>query len=85
MANDIPNKVTNRGTIARLAIQCTCPDSGAIGCFLFTGDSHRTPGMRCTPVMDQVELYKYVKAQGWKEVSQGQRPAGSIAAYTYEP
>jgi hypothetical protein len=67
-----------RGTIARLAIQCDCPDSGLTGSFLFTGESHKTKGSRVSPVYDDLaELFPAVK-QDWVEVSCGNGAYGFI-------
>lgn len=61
-----------KGTIAKLAIQCTDPDSGEVGCFLFTGDSHRIEGSRCSPVFDDlVPLFNWTKDNAWEERSIG--------------
>jgi len=38
------------GTVASLAMRCLCPDTGALGDWLFVGPSHREPGSRVTPV-----------------------------------
>lgn len=58
------------GTIAREAIQCVCPDTGALGSFLFTGESHRNKGSRVSPVCaDLAELYIWARENGW--VSEG--------------
>ena len=60
-----------RGLIARVAIQCTCPDTGAVGSFLFTGESHRTSCSRVTRVFaDLAELFPAVRAD-WEEVTPG--------------
>jgi hypothetical protein len=48
---------------ARLAIQCHCPETGAEGSFLFTGESHRTPGSRVSPVFPGlVELFNWANS-----------------------
>ncbi|HSS99163.1 MAG TPA: hypothetical protein VLK33_19145 [Terriglobales bacterium] len=65
-----------KGTIARVAIQCDCPDTGLTGSFLFTGESHKTKGSRVTPVYDDLaELFPAVKAD-WSEVSPGNSAYG---------
>ena len=65
--SDIPH-TPFKGTIARLAIQCDCPDTGATGSFLFVGESHRNKKSRVTPVYD--DLYELCQAIGkdWEEV-----------------
>ncbi len=60
-----------RGLIARVAIQCTCPDTGATGSFLFSGESHRNKLSRVSPVYDDLaELFPAVRAE-WQEVTDG--------------
>ncbi len=67
----IPHGPIFKGTIARLAIQCDCPDTGETGSFLFTGESHRAKGSRVTPVYDDLsELFPAVRAE-WEEVTSG--------------
>ncbi len=54
------------GTIARTAIQCTCPDTGKTGSFLYTGTSHRESGSRVSPVCrDLAELYTWTAENDW--------------------
>ena len=38
------------GVMARLVIQCVCPDTGETGDFLFVGDSHRAKGSRVSRI-----------------------------------
>ena len=60
-----------RGLIARVAIQCDCPDTGHTGSFLFTGATHRASGSRVSPVYDDLaELFPAVRAE-WREVTPG--------------
>jgi hypothetical protein len=60
-----------RGLIARPAIQCTCPDTGETGCFLFSGETHRAAGSRVTPVFaDCVALFSALRGQ-WEQVGHG--------------
>jgi len=60
------------GLVARLAIQCTCPDTGATGSFLFAGESPKSRHSRVTPIYpDLAELFPAVKASGWQEVKDG--------------
>lgn len=67
---DIPHTPL-RGTIARLAIQCDCPDTGATGSFLYTGESHRQRLSRVTPVYDDLaELFPAIRAE-WERISDG--------------
>ena len=67
-----------KGTIARLAIQCICPDTGVEGSFLFTGESHHQKLSRVTPVYDDLaELFPAVKAD-WEEARCGDAGYGFI-------
>lgn len=60
------------GTLAYLAIQCTCPDTQQTGSFLFTGETHRNPDSRVSPVFDDcVELFQWCNANGWKRAYSG--------------
>lgn len=60
-----------RGLFARVAVQCTCPDTGATGSFLFTGESHRTSCSRVTPVYaDLAEMFPAIRAD-WEQVAPG--------------
>jgi hypothetical protein len=64
------------GLIARLAIQCICPDTGQEGSFLYSGESHKTKHSRVTPVYDDLaELFPAV-AQEWEEIKQGDASMG---------
>jgi hypothetical protein len=70
-------RIPFRGTIARLAISCNCPDTGIEGTFLFTGESHRNEGSRISPIFPSLyELCGWMRTNGWKEVG---------GAYTYAP
>lgn len=65
-------KIPVSGTVARVAIQCVCPDTGEQGSFLFTGPSHRTRFTRVSPLFDDLyELFKSVGPLGWHEVKPG--------------
>jgi hypothetical protein len=66
------------GLLASMAIQCQCPDTGEIGTFLFTGESHRGSGSRVTPVMDVYELFQWMRENGWSQIGHG-----SPARYIY--
>ena len=69
------------GTIAKLAIQCVCPDTGKTGCFLFTGESHRTKHSRVTPIYsDLLAMFIDLKTDGseWKETINGNCAYGFI-------
>ena len=60
-----------KGTIARVAINCDCPDTGITGDFLYTGESHRTKGSRVSPVYDDLfELFPAVLTD-WEEIIPG--------------
>jgi len=70
--------IARKGLIARVAIQCECPDTGATGSFLFSGESHRNKQSRVTPVYDDLhELFHAVKAD-WREVTPGNCSQGFI-------
>lgn len=74
-----------KGTIARVAIQCECPDTGLTGSFLFTGESHKTKGSRVSPIYDDLaELFPAVKAH-WQEVVEGNCGPGFTARETINP
>lgn len=61
-------RILHKGTIARTAIQCICPDTGKTGSFLFTGESHRIQGSRVTPVFpDLAELFIFIKS-AWEPI-----------------
>jgi hypothetical protein len=67
-----------RGLHARSVIQCVEPDTGEIGCWLFTGDSHREPGSRVSPVFsDCLELFTWCRRNNWRRYG--------LAGYLYEP
>lgn len=73
----IPHKSV-KGLVARLAIQCVCPDTGVAGSFLFSGESYQQKGSRVTPVYDTLsELFPAVKAD-WQEVVPGNSGYGFI-------
>lgn len=58
------------GTIAREAIQCVCPDTGETGSFLFTGESHRNPGSRVSPIFSGLAgVFEWANANGWESES----------------
>lgn len=65
-----------RGLIARVAIQCTCPDTGHTGTFLFSGETWRAKGSRVSPVYD--DCYEMLPA-----IRRDWAPAGD--AYTFQP
>ena len=72
------------GTIARLAIQCICPDTGEKGSFLFTGESHFNKGSRVTPVYEDLqELFSSVKPD-WREIQDGNAGLGFISNRTIQ-
>ena len=57
-----------KGTIARVAIQCVCPDTSAVGDFLFTGESPQIKGSRVTEVFVDLEpLFRSIKPE-WEQV-----------------
>ncbi len=69
-----------RGLIARLAIQCTCPDTGHTGSFLFTGPTHRASQSRVSPVFhDLYEMFTSPAFRAdWQEVVNGNAGHGYI-------
>lgn len=70
--------IARKGLIARLAIQCECPDSGITGSFLFSGESHRNKHSRVTPVFDDLaELFPAVR-EHWQEIREGNASLGFI-------
>lgn len=67
---DTPHGKVFNGTLAQVAIQCNCPDTEQVGCFLFTTQSHRNKGTRCSPVFaDLAELFLWAKANNWLQDS----------------
>ncbi len=72
----IPNQNQPKGLIARLAIQCPCPDTGVKGSFLFSGESYQNRQSRVTPVYNGLaELF--AKAQEkWEEIIPGNAAYG---------
>jgi hypothetical protein len=59
------------GLIARVAIQCACPDTGEIGSFLYSGETPRAKGSRVTPVYaDLAGLFAATRGQ-WAQVGHG--------------
>ena len=71
----IPHKAV-KGLIARVAIQCDCPDTGKTGSFLYSGESHRNKHSRVTPIYDDLhELFHAVKPD-WQEVTPGNCSSG---------
>lgn len=77
--------IPQAGDRASLAIQCTCPDSGETGSFLYIGSHYHNPGQsgrRCSPVYPSlVELFPAVRAAGWHEETAGNSGNG----YTFRP
>jgi len=76
----IPHTPRN-GLIARVAIQCDCPDTGLTGTFLYSGESHKNKQSRVTPVFDDlVEMFTALNAPGsrWEAVSKGDCSNGYI-------
>jgi hypothetical protein len=60
-----------QGVLASLATQCTCPDTGLTGSFLFTGESHRNPGSRVSEVYPGLaELFPAIK-RDWETIGGG--------------
>lgn len=57
-----------KGTRARLAMQCTCPDTGKTGDFLFLGESHRTPGTRVTIVYPTFANFLWEELRDWQQI-----------------
>ena len=69
------------GLIARVAIQCECPDTGVTGTFLFSGESHRSKHSRVTPVYNDLhELLTSLNFpnSNWTEVQDGNCSFGFI-------
>lgn len=63
--------IARRGLIARLAIQCDCPDTGETGSFLFSGESHRNKHSRVTPVYaDLCDLFQAIQPD-WEQIRDG--------------
>jgi hypothetical protein len=61
--------LAKKGLIARLAIQCVCPDTGETGDFLFSGESHRNKQSRVTPIYHHLgALFDAVKPD-WEIIS----------------
>jgi len=51
--------------IVKYTCQCTHPETGKTGCWLFDGDSHRKPGTTLSPVFpDLMNLYDWLGKQG---------------------
>lgn len=64
---------------ARIAVQCTCPDTGLTGSFAFTGESHRIKNTRVSPVCTCLtKLFPWLKANGWTEKPGGLCERGKI-------
>lgn len=52
---------------AKYTVQCTHPDTGETGCWLFAGESHRQPGSALCPVMpDLLALFRWMHQNGWR-------------------
>ena len=67
-----------KGLIARVAIQCDCPDTGKTGSFLFSGESHRNKHSRVTPVYSDLhEMFNAIKPD-WEEVTPGNCSLGFV-------
>lgn len=57
---------------AKYTIQCTCPDTGKTGDWLFSGDDHREKGTQISPVFTGLtELFGWMKRNGWEIESYG--------------
>lgn len=66
-----------RGLLASVAIQCTEPESGKTGSFLFIGDSHKGKDAAVSPVFaDTMALHKWCSENGWRSIA---------GRYIYEP
>ena len=81
MKNTSIPHIARRGLIARVAIQCQCPDTGETGTFLFSGESHRNKLSRVTPVFDDLhELLTTLNRadSNWEEVKTGDCSLGFI-------
>lgn len=71
-----------RGLVARLAVQCTHPESGLTGSWLFGGDSWRELGAAATPLFaDCYDLFRWLKVNGWEQTPD----SSPTLAYTYRP
>lgn len=69
------------GLIARVAIQCPCPDTGEVGCFLFSGDSVKVRGSRVSQVYACIaELLWDANQPGsqWHQVTPGNCANGFV-------
>lgn len=56
-----------KGTIARLAIGCSFPETGETGSWLFTGGDHREKGTAVSPLFNDVaEACKWAALNRWR-------------------
>jgi len=79
-AQTLPH-IPYNGLIARVCMQCTCPDSGKVGTFLYSGETWRNKGSRVTPVFaDLVALVQHCDMGGWQIIKDDSHPLGT---YTF--
>jgi hypothetical protein len=61
--------VISKGTRAKVACQCTHPETGKTGDWLFIGESHQQSGAAISPVFgDLVQLFEWTRANGWRGI-----------------
>lgn len=47
-------------------IQCVHPETQKTGCWIFSGDNHRTPGTSLSPLFsDLTGLFRWMHENGW--------------------
>ncbi len=62
---------------AQYTIQCTHPETGRQGCWIFRGDTHRAAGTSLSPFFpDLLDLFRWFRLNGWELSSHA--PTGCI-------
>lgn len=60
------------GTLATRTIQCTHPDTGETGDWLFICGDHRAKERSVSPCFSELfDLYRWAKENNWEELGQG--------------
>ena len=79
MTQGITHTQPKPGCEAKIATCCECPDTGIEGCFLYTGESHRTQGSRVSEIHPNLaSLFPAIRILGWKDT-------GPNRVYTFKP
>lgn len=62
------DKYIPTGLLATYTVQCTFPETGETGCWLFSGEDHKKEGTAISPFFkDLGEFFKWCYANEWEE------------------